>query len=85
MKNAKIVITLDQNISIGKNEGALCTEVKACLYNSDMRMPVIGFMLGHGGRDIPVSTIVKIFNKAKLVEKGIFVESEFADLREDLA
>lgn len=85
LKNAKVVITLDKNISIGKNEGALCTEVKACLYNSDMRTPVIGFMLGHGGRDIPVSTIVKIFNKAKLVEKGIFVESEFADLREDLA
>ncbi len=85
LKNAKIVITLDKNISVGKNEGALCTEVKACLYNSDLRIPVIGFMLGHGGRDIPVSTIIKIVNKAKLVEKGIFMESEFADLREDLA
>jgi pyruvate ferredoxin oxidoreductase alpha subunit len=42
-------------------------------------------MLGHGGRDIPMSTIAKIINKAKLVEKGIFVESEYADLREDLA
>jgi len=84
LKNAKVVITLDKNISIGKNEGALCTEVKACMYNRDTRVPVIGFMLGHGGRDIPVSTIVKIINKAKLVEKGIFVESEFADLREDL-
>lgn len=84
LKNAKVVVTLDKNISVGKNEGALCTEVKACLYNRDARVPVIGFMLGHGGRDIPVSTIVKIVNKAKLVEKGIFVESEFADLREDL-
>lgn len=85
LKNAKIVITIDKNISIGKNEGALCTEVKACLYNSDKHAPVIGFMIGHGGRDIPVSTIVKIINKAKLVEKGIFIESEFGDLREDLA
>ncbi|MDO9096958.1 MAG: pyruvate synthase subunit PorA [Candidatus Methanoperedens sp.] len=85
LKNAKIVITLDKNISIGKNEGALCTEVKACLHNTDLRVPVIGFMLGHGGRDIPMSTIVKIINKAKLVEKGIFVESEYADLREDMA
>jgi len=84
LKNAKVVVTLDKNISVGKNEGALCTEVKACLYNRDARVPVIGFMLGFGGRDIPVSTIVKIFNKSKLVEKGIFVESEFADLREDL-
>ncbi len=85
LKNAKVVVTLDKNISIGKNEGALCTEVKACLYNTDTRVPVIGFMLGHGGRDIPMSTIKKIIKKATLVEKGIFVESEFADLREDLA
>jgi pyruvate ferredoxin oxidoreductase alpha subunit len=85
LKNAKIVITLDKNISIGKNEGALCTEVKAGLYNTDNRVRVIGFMLGHGGRDIPMHMIKKIINKAKLVEKGIFVESEYADLREDLA
>ena len=85
LKNAKVVVTLDKNISIGKNEGALCTEVKACLHNTDTRVPVIGFMLGHGGRDIPMSTIKKIIKKAKLVEKGIFIESEFADLREDLA
>jgi pyruvate ferredoxin oxidoreductase alpha subunit len=84
LKNAKVVITLDKNISIGKNEGALCTEVKACLHNTDTRVPVIGFMLGHGGRDIPMNTIKKIVSKAKLVEKGIFVESEFADLREEL-
>jgi pyruvate ferredoxin oxidoreductase alpha subunit len=85
LKNAKIVITLDKNISVGKNEGALCTEVKGCLYNTDNRVPVIGFMLGHGGRDIPMQMIKKIINKARLVEKGIFIESEFADLREDLA
>ena len=85
LKNAKIVITLDKNISIGKNEGALCTEVKSCLYNTDNRVPVIGFMLGHGGRDIPMSTIKKLIQKSKLIEKGIFLESEFADLREDLA
>lgn len=84
LKNAKVVITLDKNISIGKNEGALCTEVKACLHNTDLRVPVIGFMLGHGGRDIPMSMIKKIVSKAKLVEKGIFVESEYADLREEL-
>ncbi|MCZ7382284.1 MAG: pyruvate synthase subunit PorA [Candidatus Methanoperedens sp.] len=85
LKNAKVVVTLDKNISVGKNEGALCTEVKACLHNTDTKVPVIGFMLGHGGRDIPMSMIKKIIKKATLVEKGIFIESEFADLREDLA
>lgn len=84
LKNAKVIVTLDKNISIGKNEGALCTEVKACLYNTDFRIPVIGLMLGHGGRDIPMFTIKKIVSKAKLAEKGMFVESEFADLRKEL-
>ena len=69
LKNAKIVITLDKNISVGKNEGALCTEVKACLYNTDNRVPVIGFMLGHGGRDIPMQMIKKIINKENLLKK----------------
>lgn len=85
LKNAKVVIVLDKDISIGMNEGALLTEVKGCLCNTDIRAPVIGFILGLGGRDIPMSTIKKIISKAKLVEKGIFVESEIADLREDLA
>lgn len=84
LKNVKVIVTLDKNISIGKNEGALCTEVKACLHNTDLRIPVIGFMLGHGGRDIPMNTIKKIVGKAKLADKEIFIESEFADLRKEL-
>ena len=85
LRNAKIVVPLDKNISLGKNEGALCTEVKACLHNTKLRVPVIGFMLGHGGRDIPMSTIVNIIDKAKAAMKNdTFIESEFADLREDL-
>ncbi len=85
LKNASIVITYDKNISVGKNEGALCTEVKACLYNTELRPKVIGFMLGHGGRDIPISTIIKTINKAKrIMKEKNFVESEFADLREDI-
>ncbi|MBE0520832.1 MAG: pyruvate ferredoxin oxidoreductase [Candidatus Methanoperedenaceae archaeon] len=85
LKNAKLVVTLDKNISIGKNEGALCTEVKACLHNTKLRVPVIGFMLGHGGRDIPIGTIVNIVDKAKAAMRNdSFIESEFADLREDM-
>lgn len=87
LRNAKIVVTLDKNISIGNREGALCTEVKACLYNTKLRggPPVMGFMLGHGGRDIPMRTIIKVIDKAKkALKEGSFVESEFADVREDL-
>jgi pyruvate ferredoxin oxidoreductase alpha subunit len=83
--DAAIVVTLDKNISIGLNEGSLCTEVKSCLYNSDINVPVMGFMLGHGGRDIPMSTIQMIIDKAaQAIKSGIKVESEYADLRGEL-
>ncbi len=85
VSNAAIVVTLDKNISIGLNEGALFTEVKSCLYNSDINVPVMGFMLGHGGRDIPMSTIQMIIDKAaQAIKSGIKVESEYADLRGEL-
>lgn len=85
VSDAAIVVALDKNISIGLNEGALFTEVKSCLYNSDINVPVMGFMLGHGGRDIPMSTIQMIIDKAaKAIKSGIKVESEYADLRGEL-
>ncbi|MCL7474821.1 MAG: pyruvate synthase subunit PorA [Methanosarcinales archaeon] len=83
--DAAVIVTLDKNISLGLNEGALCTEVKSCLYNTDIRTPVIGFMLGHGGRDIPRRNIRMIIDKAKqVIRSGVTVESEFADLRGEL-
>ncbi|MCD4842811.1 MAG: pyruvate ferredoxin oxidoreductase [Methanosarcinales archaeon] len=85
VSDAAIVVTLDKNISVGLNEGALFTEVKSCLYNSDINVPVMGFMLGHGGRDIPMSTIQMIIDKAaQAIKSGIKVESEYADLRGEL-
>ncbi|AEH61848.1 pyruvate flavodoxin/ferredoxin oxidoreductase domain protein [Methanosalsum zhilinae DSM 4017] len=83
--NSKVVVTLDKNITIGLNEGALFTETKSCLYNTDIRIPVIGFTLGHGGRDIPEKTIENIIDTAKkTMESGIDSESQFIDVREDL-
>ncbi len=85
LADASVIVVLDKNISIGLNEGALCTEVKSCLYNTDIDTPVIGFMLGHGGRDIPKGTIHNIINKGQQVAKSsIKVENEFVDLRGDL-
>lgn len=85
LKNAKVIVTLDKNISIGLNEGALCTETKACLHNTNIDAPVIGYTVGLGGRDIPIRTIENIIDQAKeVMSSGITVESQFTDLREDL-
>jgi pyruvate ferredoxin oxidoreductase alpha subunit len=85
VKNAHAVVVLDKNISIGTNEGALFTETKSCLYNSKVRVPVIGYTVGHGGRDIRVESIAKVIEETKKVAKsGIKIESQFLDLKEEL-
>jgi pyruvate ferredoxin oxidoreductase alpha subunit len=85
IKDAKVVAVLDKNISLGLNEGALFTETKSCLYNTKNRVPVVGYMIGHGGRDIRMSTIEKIISEAEEVMKtGIKLESQFTDVREEL-
>ena len=82
---AKVVCVLDKNISLGTGEGAVCTEIKASLYNSDVRVPVLGFVIGLGGRDIPVGTVQRIVSKAEdVIKHGIKVESEFVDLKHSL-
>lgn len=83
--SAKVIVTLDKNISIGLGEGALFTETKSVIYNSSIRTPVIGFMLGHGGRDIPKARIEQIVMEAgEVMKRGITVESRYADLKEEL-
>ncbi len=82
---AKVVCVLDKNISLGTGEGAVCTEIKASLYNSDISVPVIGFVIGLGGRDIPVGTVQRIVSKAEdVIKHGIEVENEFVDLKHSL-
>jgi pyruvate ferredoxin oxidoreductase alpha subunit len=85
LKDAKVVVVLDKNISLGLNEGALFTETKSSLYNTDIRVPVVGYMIGHGGRDIKIDTIEKIIDEATDVMKtGIKIESQFTDVKEEL-
>jgi pyruvate ferredoxin oxidoreductase alpha subunit len=83
--DAKVVVVLDKNISLGTGEGAVTTEIKAGMYNSDISVPVVGFVIGLGGRDIPVTTVQRIVEKAEnVIRNGITAESEFVDLKHSL-
>ena len=85
--DAKVVVVLDKNISLGTGEGAVTTEIKACMHNTDIRVPVLGFVIGIGGRDIPVTTVQKIVEKAQDVARSGTVStgaSEFVDVKHDL-
>ncbi len=85
IKDAAAVAVFDKNISLGTNEGALFTETKSCMYNSRCDIPIIGYTVGHGGRDIPKESVAKIIEEAKKVaSSGITVESQFLDVKEEL-
>ena len=86
LKNAKIAVVIEKDISIGRNEGILFTEIKASLYNTKLNLPIIGYMVGHGGRDIQKKHIIEIIEETKKVyNNGIEeTDSKFNDIKEEL-
>ena len=84
-KGAGIIVAIDKNISLGTSEGALCTEIKACLHSAGIDTPVFGSMLGHGGRDVSKEVIEKLVYRAgDMMKHGLKEENEFTDLRREL-
>jgi len=84
VKRAKVVAVLDKDMSVGTREGALFSEIKASLYNTSVSVPVVGYILGLGGRDIPTSRIAQIVRDAqKVIDDGIVHESRYLDLNEE--
>ncbi len=61
LKGKKKVFVIDRNISFG-NTGIFFQEVKASLYNTDIRVPIFGFVTGLGGRDVTPELIEEIVN-----------------------
>lgn len=75
---------LDKDVSIGTREGALFSEIKAALYNTSTRVPVVGYILGLGGRDVPAARIRQIVAEAERVMEGdIEQESTYIDVNEE--
>ena len=54
---AKDIMVWDRNVSYG-NEGCVCTELKAALFESGHRPRVFGLVAGLGGRDVGRDQIV---------------------------
>jgi len=83
LKNAAVIAVLEKDVAIG-GEAGLVTDLKAAFYNSSIRIPIIGFTGGLGGRDITVKGIRKIVDRADAARKGIESEFEFLDLRTEI-
>ncbi|MFB3766032.1 MAG: pyruvate synthase subunit PorA [Methanotrichaceae archaeon] len=83
LSNASVIAVLEKDVSIG-NEAGLLVDLKAAFYNSNIRIPIIGFTAGLGGRDITVNDIRKMVDKAAAARKGAEREFEFLTLREEI-
>nr|MBU1328465.1 pyruvate ferredoxin oxidoreductase [Candidatus Omnitrophota bacterium] len=62
LKNVKAVAVLDRAESFSAEGGPLYTEIKAVLYNSDIKPLVTNYIYGLGGRDIFPDDIKKVYS-----------------------
>jgi pyruvate ferredoxin oxidoreductase alpha subunit len=83
LKDASVIAVIEKDVAIG-GEAGLVTDLKASLYNSNIRTPIIGFTAGLGGRDITIKDIRKIVAKAEAARKSIETEFQFLDLRTEI-
>jgi pyruvate ferredoxin oxidoreductase alpha subunit len=63
LRGAKRIIVFDKDISYG-NEGALCTEIKAALYDSGSRVIIKNYIAGLGGRDVRAGELADTVERA---------------------
>ncbi len=83
VKDADVLIVLDRAISFGGPGGAVCSEVKAALYNEDKRPKVVNFIGGLGGRDITVAGFEEIIHRGiEIARMGSKNEYEIYGVRE---
>jgi pyruvate/2-oxoacid:ferredoxin oxidoreductase alpha subunit len=68
LRHARRIVVIDRNISLGQ-EGIFCEELKSALYNSGIRVPVFGFVMGLGGTNVSPQHIMEALDHAeKLAE-----------------
>jgi len=83
VKDADVLIVLDRAISFGGPGGAVCSEIKAALYNEVKKPKIVSFVGGLGGRDISVSGFEDIINRGtEIARTGSKHEYEIFGVRE---
>ena len=68
----KAVAVIDRDFSLGapRSSGVVATEVRAALYGSAKRPPVLGFICGLGGREVTVPDVRKITESVEAAAAG---------------
>ena len=75
LKGLKAIAVMDRSDSMNGNEGPLCLEVKAALYDKGLSKTLVNYIYGLGGREVRIQDIEGIYNdisnpsKVKTIEK----------------
>ena len=70
LKNLKAVAVMDRSDSMNGQEGPLCVEIKAALYDKGINKTVLNYVYGLGGREIKLDDIETVFNDLADAVKG---------------
>lgn len=70
LKNIKAIAVMDRSDSMNGQEGPVCLEVKAALYDKGTNKTVLDYIYGLGGREIKLDDIENVFNDLFETVKG---------------
>ena len=70
IKNVKAVAVLDRSDTISGNEGPLCVEVKAALFDKNIQKNVLNYIYGLGGREIWPKDLESVYNDLSDINTG---------------
>ena len=84
LQTVKAVAVMDRSCSFGGQGGPVFHEIRHVLYDSNIHPPVINFIYGLGGRDMPQQLVQEIYQDlARILETGRIEQPvQFIGLRE---
>jgi len=70
LKDLKAIAVMDRSDSMNGQEGPLCLEVKAALFDKGISKTLLNYIYGLGGRDIKLEDIEGVYNNLFEAVKG---------------
>jgi pyruvate ferredoxin oxidoreductase alpha subunit len=70
LKGLKAVAVMDRSDSMNAQEGPLCAEIKAALFDAGRSTPMVNYIYGLGGRDITLVEIESVYSDLADMMKG---------------
>ena len=83
LKDLKAIAVMDRSDSMNGNEGPVCLEVKAALFDKGLNKIVANYIYGLGGREIGTRDIEDVYKELADASKGKAVEKvQYLGVRE---